>query len=120
MSEHNSEVQHLIVMFTRLTKALEAKVNTKEYNDVKKQMRSVEANALKLLQQARSILKHKENKINGHAKAVPRKSKQPIDLEEYVNLNLNTACANSNETNEALQQEVPETICEFSNSETTN
>ena len=120
MCENNSEVQNLIVIFTRLTNALEAKVNTKEYNDVKKQMSTVEANALKLLQQSRSILKHTENKINGHAKAVPRKSKQLVDLQEYVNMNLNTACENSNETNEAQRQEVPETICEFSNQETIN
>ena len=117
MIENNSEVQNLITIFTRLSKALEAKVNTKEYNDVKKQMSSVEANALKLLQQSRSILKHKENKINGHAKAVPRKSKQPIDLEQYINTSLNMQ---SEEANESQQQEVPGAICDSNNQEVTN
>ena len=117
MTENNSEVQNLITIFTRLSKALEAKVNTKEYNDVKKQMSSVEANALKLLQQSRSILRHKENKINGHAKAVPRKSKQPIDLEQYINTNLNMQ---SEEANESQQQDVPEAICDANNQEVTN
>jgi hypothetical protein len=85
MSENTQEVKNMLRTFELLTKAITISPNTKEYNDIKKQMTKEEKVVLKHLQQARSLERHNANKQNGCAKKVPRTKKQKTEVEQSLN-----------------------------------
>ena len=75
MSENIPEFKKICKTYNLLTSALNAKINTKEYNELKQQMHDDELMALKALQQTRNIANYHTKCVNGTTKKRENKRK---------------------------------------------
>ena len=68
-----------LMSFNRISRAINAKVNSKEYHELKNQMTETEISVLRHLQYVRSRANYRNNKLNG---TVTRKGKSASKAED--------------------------------------
>ena len=86
MIEHLPEVKNICKTYNLLTNALKAKINTKEYNELKQQMSHHELSALKVLQQIRNTTNYQTKRASGTSNKREKNRKPPEEHEEENNL----------------------------------
>ena len=84
MIEHLPEVKNICKTYNLLTNALKAKINTKEYNELKQQMSHDELSALKVLQQTRNTANYQTKRANGTNKK-REKNRTPSEESQQEN-----------------------------------
>jgi hypothetical protein len=63
--ECSTDFGKTLMSFNRISRAMNAKVNSKEYHELKKQMTENEISVLRHLQHVRSTSNYRNNKLNG-------------------------------------------------------
>jgi hypothetical protein len=84
--EYQTDFGKTLASFNLLTRALNAKANSKEYYDVKKQMNDNEISVLKHLQHVRSTANYQNKKLNG---TIARRGKHTRKADDEQSRNVN-------------------------------
>lgn len=77
--ECSTDFGKTLMAFNRISRAMNAKVNSKEYHELKKQMTETEISVLRHLQHVRSTSNYRNNKLNG---TVTKRGKSTSNAEE--------------------------------------
>ena len=79
MTENIPEFKKICKTYNLLTNALNVKINSKEYNELKQQMSHDELDALKVLQKARNATNYQTKRASGTNKKSEKKITPPED-----------------------------------------
>ena len=105
MTENLPEFKNICKTYTLLTNALNAKINTKEYNELKQQMSHHELSALKVLQQIRNTTNYQTKRASGTNKKRENKRKPSEESQQENNLPESKQVENDQEHRQAEQKQ---------------